>query len=235
MTVLACDVEPPPHEWEQSVQSVHAETTQSTAHSCTLHGWSSDSGGQTAPPNAICCRTVLMRAWVPVPHAAVHVLQSPQSETRQETLQLAIWQLCESWMIGHAEPPQTGETRIKRERIERPPSQVLLQSLHALHAETEQSTFIDCAHGGQTWVLQASESITSSHARPAPSGSDWIVRVLLVTPPSQASEHTPKVDHSVITQSTAQIPSLHTSVTESDVLHATPLCAEGVRTVRTFV
>lgn len=97
---------PLPQLWVHGVQSLNADTTQSTGHGCSLHGCVSFKAGHATPPCAACVVIVRCRILEPPPHDWLHVELAPQSDTTQSTGQSCVLH-ARFWLTSvlHDTPP----------------------------------------------------------------------------------------------------------------------------------
>ena len=92
---------PIPHEVEQPDQPLNDDTTQCTAHPCSLQLRTARKYGQSAPPWTATFVTERVRCCAPEPHDLVHVVQAFHSETSQSAAHGAALQLRVSSRYGH--------------------------------------------------------------------------------------------------------------------------------------
>ena len=105
-----------------------------------------------------------------------------------------------------------------------PPPHVTLQSVHAVHDDTTQST-------GHTCALHAFSSVSSGQVVPLNCALVITSRFRCALPPPHDSEHVDHEDHEDVTQSTGHGEVLHTAVSSREG-QVSPLNAGWTCTLR---
>merc|ERR1719161_2358166 len=72
-------------------------------------------------------KITFLRTSIPLLHALLHSLQSPQSASTQGTLHASTLHICVSVVAPHSSPPNSGSTSMFRDRDMTPPPQSLEQ------------------------------------------------------------------------------------------------------------
>ena len=130
---------PLPQLWVHGDQSLKTDTTQSTGHGCSLHGFVSFKAGHATPPLAAAVVITRCRILEPPPHDWLHVELAPQSETTQSTGQSCSLQSRLCCSTGHALPPLVAFSCTLRNRVCVPPPQLWVHVVQAENSDTSQS------------------------------------------------------------------------------------------------
>ena len=83
MTERLRDCEPAPHDLVHADHAPNADTTQCSAHACSLHERTWRTCGHSTPPNVTAVMMERERDCAPVPHDLVHVDQAPKADVAQ--------------------------------------------------------------------------------------------------------------------------------------------------------
>ena len=98
-----------PSSGSQASHSLHADTEQSTMHSCDEHVLLSSRIGHGRPPSPAGFSTLRDRAVVPPPQVTVQSVHSDHSSTLQSfSPQVTVLHACSSTSPGHCAPPVEG-------------------------------------------------------------------------------------------------------------------------------
>jgi hypothetical protein len=88
VTVRLRDCAPAPHDLLHADHALNDETTQCSAHACSLQLRASRTFGHSTPPKLTSVMMLRVRSCEPLPHDAVHVDQALYSDSTQSPGQL---------------------------------------------------------------------------------------------------------------------------------------------------
>jgi hypothetical protein len=220
---------PVPHVTEHGENALHADTMQSIAHGAAEHARCSVACAHDWPPNAPLCNAPRHRDCTPLPHDALHSVQSAHAIILQSMGHAWVLHSSISAAWGHACPPNCGCTET-RWRVRQPLPHERLQAVaplfQAVQSPTSQST-------GHSLVLQLRVSVSGGQGTPCADAGTWTALWRPWIPDAHDCVHAlhgPKVD---TTQSFGHVCTLQ--VRSSVAGHsAPPFCAPASSMVGFF-
>jgi hypothetical protein len=155
-TVRSRYCEPLSHDAVHVVQLPQSSYVQSAGQACVLHERVSSKCGHASPPSDTAVAALRERDCEPVPHEAVHVVQTLKAVTSQSVGQACVLHASVSSKCGHASPPFCTAVETLRERDCEPVPHEAVHVVQALKSLTTQSF-------GHAWLLHARCSCRYGH------------------------------------------------------------------------